>query len=61
MNHYSFYVCSPSLMPSFKDELEGYHVSGATIHFSPEKLLPAELVKKIVKARIEENEAKRRK
>ena len=57
-NHCSFYVCSPSLMPSFKDELEGYHVSGATIHFSPEKLLPAELVKKIVKARIEENEAR---
>ncbi len=37
-------------------ELKGYDVSGATIHFMPDKPLPAALVTKLVKARIAENE-----
>ena len=39
-------------------DLKGYDVSGATIHFSADRPLPAALVKRFVKARIAENESK---
>jgi uncharacterized protein YdhG (YjbR/CyaY superfamily) len=44
----------------FKGELKPFLRATATLHFTPEKPLPVALVKKIVKARIEENERKRR-
>ena len=43
---------------SFTSELKPWDTSGTTIHFSAKNPLPASLVKKIVKARIEENEAR---
>ena len=55
-NHCSFYVVSKSIMKTFSSELKPYQTSGTTIHFSAENPLLATLVKKIVKARIEENE-----
>jgi uncharacterized protein YdhG (YjbR/CyaY superfamily) len=55
-NHSSFIVVDKSLLETFKSELEGYKTSGATIRFSTKNPLPAALVKKIVKARIEKNE-----
>jgi uncharacterized protein YdhG (YjbR/CyaY superfamily) len=55
-NHCSFFVASKALMKSLREDLKPYDVSGVTIHFSVEKPLPAALVKKIVKARIKENE-----
>ena len=55
-NFCSFIVVSKPVMEKFKHELEGYDTSGTTIHFTAEKPLPAVLVKKIIKARIEENE-----
>jgi uncharacterized protein YdhG (YjbR/CyaY superfamily) len=45
-------------MEAFSSELKPWDTSGTTIHFSAKNPLPASLVKKIVKARIEENEAK---
>jgi uncharacterized protein YdhG (YjbR/CyaY superfamily) len=57
-NHCSLYVLSKSIMKKFSNELKPYDTSGTTIHFSPENPLPATLVKKIVKARIEENESR---
>lgn len=54
-NHCSFFVVSKSIMKTFSSELKPYDTSGTTIHFSTENPLPATLVKKIVKARIEEN------
>jgi uncharacterized protein YdhG (YjbR/CyaY superfamily) len=57
-NHCSFYVVSKSIMKTFSSELKPYDTSGTTIHFSVENPLPATLIKKIVKARIEENEAR---
>lgn len=60
-NHCSFYLMSPKLATAFKNELKSYDVSGATIHFQANKPLPAALVRKIVKARIAENEKMTRK
>ena len=57
-NHCSFYVVSKPIMETFSSEIKPWDTSGTTIHFSAKNPLPASLVKKIVKARIEENEAK---
>lgn len=55
----SFYVMSPTLVKSLKSELKNVKVSGSTLHFPPGETLPAVLLKKIVKARIKENEERR--
>jgi len=55
-NHCSLIVVSKSIIEIFKEELQSYKTSGTTIHFTPENPLPAALVKKIVKAKIAENE-----
>lgn len=52
----SLYTMSPPLVKSMKDELKGYKVSGATIHFKPGEPLPAAIITKIVLARAKENE-----
>ena len=57
-NYCSFYVVSKPIMETFSSELKPWDTSGTTIHFSAKNPLPASLVKKIVKARIEENEAR---
>jgi uncharacterized protein YdhG (YjbR/CyaY superfamily) len=57
-NHCSFYVVSKPIIDVFTSELKPWDTSGTTIHFSAKNPLPASLVKKIVKARIEENEAR---
>jgi len=57
-SHCSFYGVSKPVMDRFSSELKPWDTSGTTIHFSAKNPLPASLVKKIVKARIEENEAR---
>ena len=54
-DHCSLIVVSKSVLEIFKPDLQSYKISGTTIHFSPEKPLPATLVKKIVEVRIKEN------
>jgi uncharacterized protein YdhG (YjbR/CyaY superfamily) len=56
----SFYTMSPPLVKAMKKDLKDYKVSGTTIHFTPEKPLPAALVKKIVRARVKELSGKTR-
>jgi uncharacterized protein YdhG (YjbR/CyaY superfamily) len=57
-NHSSFIVVDKSILETFKNELEDYYTSGTTIRFSAENPLPEALVKKIVKTRLKENEAR---
>ena len=44
----------------FKNELKGFQTSKGTIQFTTDKPLPISLVKKMVKARIAQNERKTR-
>ena len=57
-DHCSLFPASRSILTTFSSELAPFRISGTTIHFSPEHPLPATLVKKIVKARIAQNEAR---
>lgn len=57
-NHCSYYTASHAIMRQFKEELKDYHTSGVTIHFPQDKPLPAALVKKLVHAKLVENEAR---
>jgi uncharacterized protein YdhG (YjbR/CyaY superfamily) len=57
--HCAFYLMSGSTVAAHEDELEGYDTSKGTIRFPPDKPLPAALVRKLVKARMLENDARR--
>jgi len=56
-NHCSFFPGSSQIVQLY-DELKSFKTSKGTIQFTVEKPLPVSVVKKIVKARMEENEAK---
>jgi len=58
--HCSFFPMSASLLDTFEDELAGFRTSKGTLQFPLDTPLPAALVKKIVKARIAQNESKKR-
>ena len=58
--HCAFHLMSPPLVATLKDELKLYDTTTATIRFTPDKPLPADLVTKLVRARIEENETKQK-
>jgi len=58
--HCAFYLMSSTTVEVHKDELKGYDTSKGTIRFQADKPLPVALVRKLVKARIAENEGLRR-
>jgi uncharacterized protein YdhG (YjbR/CyaY superfamily) len=60
-NHCAFYVMSSSTLEAHKDEIKDYDVSKGTIRFQADKPLPVALVRKLVKERLAENAARRRK
>jgi uncharacterized protein YdhG (YjbR/CyaY superfamily) len=57
-DHCSLFVGSASVRRRFALELEPFAGGKGTVRFTRERPLPDELVKRIVKARIEENELK---
>ena len=58
-NHCSFYVMSTTVMEAHTNELGSFDTSKGTIRFPPGEPLPSALVRKLVKARIAENEARK--
>jgi uncharacterized protein YdhG (YjbR/CyaY superfamily) len=50
---------SSAVIAAFKNELKGYSTSKGTVHFPMDKPLPIALIKKIVKARVVQNERKK--
>ena len=55
-NHCAFHPMSGSTIDAHKSELEAYDTSKGTIRVQSDKPLPVALVRKLVKARIAENE-----
>ena len=54
-NHCSFFPFNSTTVSAYKADLKGYKTTKGTIHFQPDKPLPAALVRKLVKARLAEN------
>lgn len=59
-DHCSLFI-GPSVIEAHKDLLKHYNTSKGAIRFTIDKPLPATLVKKLVKARIKDNEERFRK
>lgn len=57
-NHCSLFITDSAVAERFAKELEPFEVKHTTIHFSVDRPLPASLVKKIVRFRAAENEAR---
>ena len=55
--HCTFHVMSPNVVEAHKKDLERYELGRGSVQFPAGKTLPTALVKKLVKARIAENEA----
>jgi uncharacterized protein YdhG (YjbR/CyaY superfamily) len=59
-DHCSFFPLGSSALDAFADELKPYRAAKGTLHFPLDKPLPSALIKKIVKARLAQNEARKR-
>ena len=57
-DHCSFFPMQASLIDEMKDELQAYRTAKGTLQFALNKPLPAALVKRMVRARVVENEAR---
>jgi uncharacterized protein YdhG (YjbR/CyaY superfamily) len=56
--HCSFFPMSGRVLDEFADEVKNYRTAKGTLQFAQDKPLPAALVKKMVKARVAQNDAK---
>ena len=59
-DHLSFFPADKATITKFKPLLKKFKTSAGTIQFTPERPIPATLVKEIVKWRIVKNEAKKK-
>jgi uncharacterized protein YdhG (YjbR/CyaY superfamily) len=53
--HCALYLMSSSILADFEEDLKDYDTSKGTIRFQANRHLPADLVRKLVNARIAEN------
>ena len=58
-NHCSLFPASNAVMAALGEELKPYFSGKGTLRFTADKPIPTALVKKIVRARLEENAARR--
>jgi len=58
--HCSFFPMNSALLEEFGEELAGYSTAKGTIRFPLDKPLPASLIRKMVRARMAENERKKK-
>ena len=56
--HIGLYI-PPPIIEEHKSDLEDYETATATVRFPLDKELPVVLIKKLIKARMKKNEAKR--
>jgi len=59
-DHCSLFPASGAVLGQFKEELKGYRTSKGTLQFPLDKPLPVALLKKIVKARVAEQDRKKK-
>jgi uncharacterized protein YdhG (YjbR/CyaY superfamily) len=59
-NHCSFFPASYTVIKQFAEQLKDYKTSKGTIQLPLDKAIPSTLVKKMVVARIKENELKKK-
>jgi uncharacterized protein YdhG (YjbR/CyaY superfamily) len=57
-NHLSLFVTNSAVREEFADELAEFDVKHTTVHFSVSKPLPDDLIRRIVRFRVAENEAR---
>jgi uncharacterized protein YdhG (YjbR/CyaY superfamily) len=57
-SHIGLYIPSP-ILEEHKEELSNYETTNATLRLPLDKELPIDLIKKLVKARMQKNEAAR--
>jgi uncharacterized protein YdhG (YjbR/CyaY superfamily) len=55
-HHCTFYLMSTTVLDAHKAALRGFETGKGSIRFQPDKPLPSDLIRKLVKARIAENE-----
>ncbi len=53
-DHCSFYVQSPEVMQAHAEELAGFRTAKGTVHFTPDRPIPDDLVRRLVAARVTE-------
>ena len=58
-DHCSFYPASAAVMEALGEELEPYFSGRGTLRFQADEPIPAALVRKIVRVRLQENTARR--
>jgi uncharacterized protein YdhG (YjbR/CyaY superfamily) len=59
-DHCSFFPLGSSALDAFTEELKPYRAAKGTLHFPLDKPLSSALIRKIVKARLAQNEARKR-
>jgi uncharacterized protein YdhG (YjbR/CyaY superfamily) len=57
-NHLSLFVTDSAVREKFADELAEFDVKRTTVHFSVSNPLPDDLIRRIVRYRVAENEAR---
>lgn len=57
-DHCSFFPASATVISRFAAELRNYSTTKGSVHFTASKPIPAALVRRMVKARIAENETR---